>query len=287
MIIEVRDEVITLSGALTKNVASALNPVLRRQMLPYPSGLVLNLAGVTQMNADGAATVRDVATYLGKIVPGARLIVAGAKPPVARSLPSTAISSVGTVGEARAHLSPALPDFSREAVLAVPPPRSESRVLVGTFGMATDEHAVAVACRLARSVAGDPVTGEPVATIHLARLITVPRDREPDGRDLELLETATKRLRQFALAVQANGCVGSVTVQVEQTRDPGSRLTDLSYDLGAAFLVVAFGANASAEDVELARYIVEHAPCEVIANRVPTAQLRESGDILLPTKESK
>lgn len=287
MIIEVRDEVITLSGALTKNIASMLAPVLRRQLVGHSSGVVLNLTLVTQANADGAATVRDAAAYVGKTVPGARLIVAGAKPPVAKLLMSAATPSVGTVAEAKGHLPPASLYFDRETVLAVPPPRSENRILVGTFGMATDEHAVAVACRLAGSVGCDPATGEPVATVHLARLITVPRDRQPDGRDQELLEAATKRLRQFALAVQENGCADSITTQVEQTRDPGSRLTDLSYDLGATFLVVAFGANASAEDVELARYVVEHAPCEVIANRVPTAQLRESGDMVPVAKELK
>ncbi|MBC8140676.1 MAG: hypothetical protein H7Y38_04465, partial [Armatimonadetes bacterium] len=276
MIIEVRDEVITLSGVLTKNIASVLAPVLRRQLVGHPSGIVLSLAAVTQANADGVATVRDAAAYLRQIAPGARLIVAGAKPSVAKFLPSGA-SLVTTLAEARGQLLPVPPDSDPETVLAVPPPRSENRVLVGVFGMATDEHAVAVACRLAGSVAADPATGEPVATMHLTHMLTVPRDRELDGRDHALLETATKRLHQFARAVQENACVASITVQVERTRDPGSRLTDLSYDLGATFLVLAFGANASAEDVELARYVVEHAPCEVIANRVPTAQLREPG----------
>lgn len=277
MIIEVRDEVITPGGALTKNIAPTLTPVLRRQLLTHPGGIVLNLAAVTQASADGAASVRDVAAYLGKIAPAVRLIVAGAKPSVAKLLPS-GVSVAGTVAEAQGQLPPAPPGFDAETVLATPPPHGENRVLVGTFGMATDEHAVAVACRLAGSVGYDPVTGDPVATMHLARLMTVPRDRE--GRDLERVETATKRLRQFAVAVRESGCADSVTMQVEQTRDPGSRLTDLSYDLGATFLVMAFGANASAEDVELARYVVEHAPCEVIANRVPTAQLREPGNPL-------
>ena len=290
MIIEVQGDVLTLWGVLAKNSGEAVLPAVLRVLSRHPSGVVLDLAGVSQATPDGAAAVRDAGAHVARLRPGARLAITGAIPAVARVFAANhvlggAVTAVAGVADATSLLpatvpadtAPLTPDANRKRV-----------VLVALFGAATDEHAVAVACRLAESIASDPATGEPAAQMYLAHLFTVARDREiAPGVHGDAENAAQSRLRQLASAARTGGCVASVTTLMERTRDGATRLTDLAGDLGALFLVLAFGANATADEVELVRYVVEHAPCEVIVNRVPLSELREGDPAGVTQQEAK
>ena len=269
MILESRDAVITLWGVLTQNEWASLKPVLAQRLAEHPDGVVIDLGGVGQMTPEGAATFADARAFAGN---AAKIALAGATAHLGKTLGASATESVAQA-QVRFATNVNHPGERFQAG------RGKSGALVvALFGADTDEHAVAVACRLAGSVPSDTATGEPVVQMHLLRMWGVARDRAltpPTGDSV--YDGAALRLQQFAVAVQKNGCAASVATQIERTRDAGTRLVELAGDLEASFLVLAFGANASADDVDLARYVVEHAPCEVIVNRVPGTLIRADG----------
>lgn len=299
MIIEIRDEVVTLGGTLTKNQWAAVESALAMRLRHHPAGVILDLGGLTLVSPEGAQTFRDAVSHASRVVPGARLVLANVPANVARVLRGSgglgsSLAVASTVAEARASLNAAqtLMDQAggtQTTKSAANSDRAGTRrpeVIVALLGSDADGHAVAVGCRLAGAIPSDPRTREPVSRMHLAHVLIVPRDRSLLA-PMEAEESAVKRLAQLAASVKANGCVGSVVTQIERTRDGGIRLADLASELRAEFLVLALGTNASSEDVSLARYVVERAPCEVIVNRVPMANLRGEKPAILAMKEQK
>lgn len=297
MIVEIRDGVGTLRGGLTKNQEEAVLSATAIGLRNHPSGVILDLGDLTQATPEGAQILRAAAAHTARSVPGARLILANASVQVARVLrgsgnPDGVVAVAPSVAAARDILNSA-PASVGAAVEETAPDRtrvtSEVRqpiVIAGLLGSDADEHAVAVACRLAGTIPSDAQTGEPVARMHLARVLIVPRDRSLSA-PMDTEEHAVKRLTQFAFAVENGGCVASVITQVERTRDGGVCLTDLATESQAAFLVLALGTNASSEDVSMARHVVERAPCEVIVNRVPLSDLQGGDEALTSGKEQR
>jgi len=299
MILEIRDEVISLSGTLLKNQWATLESAMAVRLRHHPAGVVLDLGGLTQVSPEGAQTFREAAAHVTRVAPGARLMLANVPGNVQRVLRqsdglSSGLAIAGTVAEARASLAATADmmgttnsetSLSLNGKGAIEDSERHPIVLVGLLGTAADEHAVAVACRLAASVWPTQSSGEATARVYMAYVLTVPRDRSLLAPVGEEEETGVKRLKQFAAAAKATGYVASVVTQVERTRDGGIRLTDLANDLRATFVVLALGANASAEEIALARYVVEKAPCEVIVNRVPLSDLRSSADAGINGKE--
>ncbi|MBC8139542.1 MAG: hypothetical protein H8F28_26990 [Fibrella sp.] len=297
MIVEIRDEVATLRGGLTKNQGEAIVFALTMGLRHYPSGIVLDLGDLTQATPDGVQTLRNAATQIAQRIPGARLILANASPNVTRVLrgsgiPDASVALLPAVAEARTSLKNATPpaapaDEERDRNRARSEDSSRQPVVIaGLLGSGADEHAVAVACRLAGTIPSDSQTGSPVARMHLAHVLIVPRDRSLLA-PLDAEESAVKRLTQFAFAVEDGGCVASVITQIERTRDGGVCLTDLASELRAEFLVLALGTNASSEDVNMARYVVERAPCEVIVNRILLSDLQGGNEAVTSGKEQK
>ncbi|MBC8137869.1 MAG: universal stress protein [Fibrella sp.] len=294
MIVEIRDEVATLRGGLAKNQGDAIFFALTMGLRHRPSGMVLDLGDVTQATADGAQSLREAAARVTNLFPGVRLIPANASANITRVVSGNGISGpiVATVAEARATLK-SLP--SPAVLNGADSERGQRRadgssrypvVIAGLLGSEADAHAVAVACRLAGSIPSDTETGEPVARMHLAHVLIVPRDRSLLA-PLDAEESAVKRLTQFAFAVEDGGCVADVITQIERTRDGGVCLTELAGELRATFLVLALGTNASSEDVSMARYVVERAPCEVIVNRVRLSDLQGGDEAVTSGKEQK
>lgn len=288
MIVEIRDQVATLRGGLTKNQDEAISFAVNTGLRHHPSGMVFDLGDLTQATAEGVQAFRKMATHLVESAPEARVVLANASSSVSRILrgagvSGTAVSFAPTVADAKTYLkreevSASLPVGEKEwtsvrSQEGNPPPV----VIAGLLGSDADEHAVAVACRLAGTIPSDVETGESVARMHLARIVIVPRDRSL-AAPVEAEETTVKRLTQFAFAVEEGGCVATVVTQIERTRDGGIRLAEIANELRAQFLVLALGTNASSEDVSMVRYAVERAPCEVIVNRVQLADLQAAGD---------
>ncbi len=296
MIVEIRDDVATLRGGLTKNPQEAVVVALTRGLRHHPAGLILDGGDLTQANADGGAALQKAIAQVARLFPEARFVLANLSANITRTLrgsgiPSASVAIVPTITEARARLKDAAPN-------AVPGDAGEANarvggngerhpvVIAGLLGSDADEHAVAVACRLAGSIPSDTQSGEPVVRMHLARVLIVPRDRSLTA-PMDAEEAVVKRLTQFAVAVEDGGCVADVVTQIERTRDGGVCLTDLAGELRATFLVLALGINASGEDVSTARYVVERAPCEVIVNRVRLSDLGGGNDAVASGKEKK
>lgn len=297
MIVEIRDEVATLRGGLTKNQEEAIVFALVMGLRHHPAGMVLDLGDLTQATSEGAQTLRNAIAQIAQLIPEARLILANASAGVTRTLrgsgiPNASVAVTPTVVEARGILKSvraatghAGEDLNRNRVRV----EGDSRqpvVIAGLLGSEADEHAVAVACRLAGTIPSDTQTGEPVARMHLARVLIVPRDRSLLA-PMDTEDSAVKRLTQFAFAVEDSGCVASVITQIERTRDGGVCLTDLVSELRAEFLVLALGTNASSEDITMVRYVVERAPCEVIVNRVQLSDLQGGNEAVASGKEQK
>jgi hypothetical protein len=294
MIVEIRDQVATLRGDLTKNQEEAIAFAVSMGLRHHPAGMVFDLGDLTQTTSEGVQSFRKATTHLARSAPDARVVLANASANLSRSLRGAGFSGASvmfapTVAEAKTYLkSESAPagfpggEADRESVRAGD--AATPVVIAGLLGSDADEHAVAVACRLAGTIPSDAETGDSVARMHLARIMIVPRDRSL-AAPVEAEEATVKRLTQFAFAVEEGGCVATVVTQIERTRDGGIRLAEIASNLRAQFLVLALATNASSEDVSMVRYAVERAPCEVIVNRVQLADLQTGDEAVTSGKE--
>jgi len=176
MIIEAREDVVRLEGALDKNlwptIQAAANLLLRHHM----EGIIVDGSELTECSAEGAKTFRDAMDYIERY--RARIVVCNLPEcveDVVRAVPGvrSRLPIAETLEEARASLRLAGPMPSR-AVAGRPPLEILVPLLSGDSAAATT-----LACRLA-SAEGDGRK----ARLHLAYVLEVPRcpNRKPKPR---------------------------------------------------------------------------------------------------------
>ncbi len=259
MIVEIRDEVVTLSGTLRRNRWATLQSAVNVRLRHHPAGIVVDCGGLQLLTPEGARTFRDAAQHI--VAGGGRIVLANVPPEVMQVLRQTPnlgsqLPIAATVADARASLG-----------LEISRPRSVAgggtgtAVAAGLLGTEADSHAVAMACRLAYSMQ---------ATVYLIYLLVVPRnkpllaalgDQEEAARGaLERLEAAvrTARLRPAP--------------RVERTRDPAGRLVAVASEVRADAITLALPPGSSEELNALAEAVLARADCDVVINRLPAPQ---------------
>jgi hypothetical protein len=137
-------------------------------------------------------------------------------------------------------------------------------VVAGLLGTEADDHAVAVACRLAAAVGN--------ATVHLAYVLVVPRHvplLSALGPEEEEARAALERLTAGARAVRG---VSAVVPRLERTRDPAARLAEVAKMARATSLVIGLPADPPDDLKDVASALLIRAACEVVIDRLRPPQ---------------
>lgn len=276
MIVEIRDEVVLLSGSLQRNQWRTLESAVRVRLRHHPNGIVLDLGGLTDLNAEGAETFRDALSHFK--AQNKRIVVARVPADVMKSLRQSRdlvsqLPVATTIEEARSSLGLSMPTAMAEGRAA------SATILVGLLGSDADPHAVAVAVRLAQGAAtakseaahgkseGTGSSSAPSARVILVHALQVPRDRPLMASLGEEEEAATAALTRLHASVRA-ARVETVS-RIERTRDRAARLLAVAAEVKAGTIVLALGPEASEELAQLADTVLARAACEVIVNRLP------------------
>ncbi len=229
MIIEARDDTITLRGVIESNIWAAIQAAAALLLENHPTGIIIDCSALSKITPVGAETFADASTYITE--KNARIVVAGLAPElleIGRSVAGvrSQLPVCNTVDEARASL--------RFEELAPERGRAENAVVVPLLGdwQAALRHAL----RLAKTSGAD---------VHVVDLIRVPRtlpigtplpEREADGQ---------QRLEESAALLKAAGA--KHFEHVERVRSKAEGLVDFVHQLKANFLVVSIDCGGKAD----------------------------------------
>jgi len=267
MIIEARDDTITLRGEVKTNIWPAIQAAAALLLENHPTGIILDGSGLTKVTARGAETFADAFDFIA--AQNARIMVVGltdemievgqAVPGVRSQLPIAA-----NVDEARASL----------ALGELTPRRGKARVAGVVPILGNWRRAVYFADKLA--------IGEN-CEIHLVDLIKVPRTL-PIGSPLPERESAGQaRLEEAQGLVRKTG-LRSLS-HVERVRSE-TALEDFVQRLNGDFAVVSVdraGRNEPYMDESEALSLQEAAPFEVsLVKGAPSEPLRPPTNIVIP-----
>lgn len=255
MIVEIRDEVVALSGNLRRNQWPTLLSAVNVRLRHHPAGIVVDGGGLLSLTPEGAETFRDAAQHIARS--SARIVVANLPPDVMRVLRQvpnlrSQLPLAPTVAEARASLGLHLAPRHHQAG------DTAGDIVAGLLGTSADPHAVSVACRLGQSASG--------GRVHLVYLLQVPRHMpllSPLGSEEEAAGEALEGLNG---AVRAAGLVP--VRRVERTRHRATRLVEVAQEVHAEAIVFALPADGPEELTAMAEDILARAGCSVVVNRL-------------------
>lgn len=221
MIIEAREDTITLRGEIRSNIWPAIQAAAALLLENHPTGIIIDCSGLTTITPKGAETFAEAFRYIN--AHNARIVVAALAPDlleIGKSVPGmrSMVAVASTVEEARSSLS----------LEEVTPQRGKAR-LAGV---------VPVLGRWDRAVYyGDKLAIGENCEIHLIDLIKVPRtmpigtplpEREASGQDR--LASAVKLLRETGIKPYTH---------FERVRSKSQGLIEFVSQLGAQFAVVS------------------------------------------------
>jgi nucleotide-binding universal stress UspA family protein len=260
MIIEARDDVVLLEGALEKNqwptIQAAANLLLRQ----HAQGIIIDGSGVTRCSPEGAMTFRDAMNYIERY--RARIVVSNLPDCVmdtVRKVPGvrSRLPIAATLEEARASLS-----LTRSGVSHTPASRRQLQdILVPVFESGSSAAATALACRLVKDEGQN-------ARIHLACILEIPRHLPVTAPLPEEEAIATKVLRRAEKRVKQEGL--TPIAHVTRARDAGEEIIHQAEQLGANIIVLSYMPTEDTLDEGMSRVmrtVLDRAPCEVILNR--------------------
>lgn len=221
MIIEAREDTITLRGSITTNIWPAIQAAAALLLRNHPTGIIVDSAGVDHVTAKGAQTFEDAFRYIK--AHNARIVVAGLAPElleIGKAVPGvrSQLPLASTVEEARAslQLEEIKPERGRARIAAAVP-------LLGNWARAvylTDKLALGESCE-----------------VHLLDLIKVPLTL-PIGSPQPEREVAGQQ-RMEAARAEVQGMGLQSFGHVERVRSYSAGLADYVGRLGANYAVVS------------------------------------------------
>jgi nucleotide-binding universal stress UspA family protein len=265
MIIEVREDVVRLEGALEKNLWPTIQAAANLLLRQHAQGIIVDASGLLSCSAEGAKTFRDAMDYIERY--HARIVVAAVPIDVMESIRKvpgvrSRLPIATTIDEARTSLALAGSRRVRSQAGA----RQLQDVLVPLFGTVPIETATALACRLAKSGGQKP-------RIHLVYVLEVPR---------VLTLTAPLPEEEAIAAAAIEGAEGLVrreglvpVTYVTRTRDAGEEIIQQAKQMTANIIVLGYHRSEPPGGEMMDRVtktLIDHAPCEVILNRMPLPQ---------------
>lgn len=263
MIIDARDDVVTLEGAIEKNlwptIQAAANLLLRHNV----QGIIIDGSHITSCTSEGAFTFRDALDYIERY--HARIVVSGLPNDVMETLRSvpgvrSRLPIAGSIDEARNSLSLAGSRRSHAPASG----RQLNDILVPLAGAIPPETATALACRIAKSDGSHP-------KIHLVYVLEVPRILTLNAPLPEEESIALRVIAGAEAIVKREGL--SALTHVTRARDAGDEIINQAKQIGASVIVIGYIPIADAENdtfmVRVTRTLLNRAPCEVIINKLP------------------
>lgn len=279
MIIEARDDVLTLSGSLDKNLWPSIESAAGLLLRLHPRGILIDASGLTNITSEGAKTFLDGMAYIERYrarivlcrVPGAALDVIRNIPGVRSQVPISA-----TCEEARTslELAAAARERTGRGKRATSPDGKPRNVLVPLLnGSGSPREAVALALLLGTvSVATDPEEGagrSPLRPqITLSYILQVPRTMPLNAPSPEEEEVARAMLQEAQDALAAM----EITAQtdVARTRDIDEEIIAQAQRTRANLIVLTLPESAEQADSpfeELVASLLSKSPCEVVLRR--------------------
>lgn len=221
MIIEAREDTITLRGAIKSNIWPAIQAAAALLLREHPTGIIIDSSGVSKCTVKGAETFADAFEYIK--ANNARVVVAGLAPElveIGKAVPGVRaqLPLADTVEQARASLR----------LEEVAPHRGSARIAAVVPMVGDWRRAVFHADRLA--------LGEN-CEVHLVDLIRVPYSL-PQSAPMPEREVAGQSRVQAAMAlVRQTGLQGFS--HVERVRSYSAGLVDFTRILKADFAVAS------------------------------------------------
>jgi len=264
MIIEAREDVVQLEGALDKNLWPTIQAAANLLLRQHPQGIIVDGSSLTACSPEGAQTFREAMDYIERYrarivvsaVPEGIIEVIRAVPGIRSRLPIAA-----TVEEARASLRLARPGAAQGGSTR----RALQDILVPLLRADTPETSTMLACRLAKA-------GEQKARLHLAYILEVPRHLPLSSPLPEEEAVAAEALVAAQSWVQREGLLA--VPHVLRARDAGEEIVHQAGILASNMIVLSrcpSSADADEFMTRVMRTVIDRAPCEVILNKLPEA----------------
>lgn len=255
MIVEARNDTVTLLGALKKNhwqtIKAAANLLLKR----HPSGIIINCAGITECTEEGAETFGDAQTYIQKH--GARIVLCDIPEhvmEVLRRVPGVRSQLPVSCTMAQARASLGLPstyetsDTPPQKIVLLP-------VWEGMDAQYAAQHAL-------------HVSKDHQAVLHIIYILLVPQRLALSTPMPEQEERAYRTLTE--LEEMARRARVKVEKRVERCRDLARGIVTTAEQEQASHLVLGITPGDPATDNGFVSTILQRAPCEVLVVRAPT-----------------
>ncbi len=266
MIIQTKEDIVTLSGSLNKNLWMTIKAAANLLLTGHPAGIIIDCSGLTDISENGAKTfleaMRDIEGAKSRIMvvnlPDQVLKICKTVPGVRSQLPiadsiEEAHASLGLVSLAAA--------AERRSPAAMEAVKSANLILVPLLTNLNLTYGASIAARLSRQVK---------AEVRLVSFIEVPRSLPLNSPLLEEEQVARIALEQ---AVQGAKALGVTPIsQVERVRDAADGILAAIKTYHAETVVIgAVNAPAGAEGHDLFHEIVDillhRATCEVVIGR--------------------
>jgi len=229
MIIEAREDTITLRGAIKTDIWPAIQAAAALLLENHPTGIIIDCSAITQFTSPGARTFANALRYIH--AHNVRILLAGMSPElieIAKSVPEvrSQLPIAATVEEARSSLQ--LEELA---------PKRGKALMAGVVPMLGDwRTALRHASRLA--------LGEN-CEIHLVDLIKVPRTVALDTPQPEREIQGQSRLEEAKRMAQKFGLKSFV--HVERVRSDAGGLADFVRQLSADFAVVSLNGGDTSD----------------------------------------
>ena len=267
MIIETKDDVVRLSGSLTRNQWMTIKAAANLLLTNHPEGIIVDCSHLESISEDGAKTfleaMRDIEAAKSRILfvslPRQVLAVCKTVPGVRSQLPIA-----DTIEEARASLRMAnRPGVLREKSSAAPSDSAKRSltILVPIVANMELNYGAALAARLSRGSKSD---------IRLVYFLEVPRTLPLNAPLVDEEQSAERMLREAVASARQEG--SAATEHVERVRDAAEGILAAAKNYAVDILVLGATTEPLAgEEHETFHFLIDtlihRAPCEVIVGR--------------------
>jgi nucleotide-binding universal stress UspA family protein len=246
MIIEARDDVVTLSGRLETNLWLSIQAAAQMLLWGHPNGILINAKDITDCTQEGAKTFLDAIEYIERHK--ARIVICDASDSIMHVLKATPgvrsqISITSSIEEGRRSLEVATMERSKENVRKKASKSAQSHILGGER---LTEHSA---------------RPEDRPRVNLSYILTMPRS-VPLNAPMPEEESEAKRLFEEAEKLAPKYGI-NLEVSVSRARDAGDEIADLAKQIGAAKIVLVLPKDL---DNAVLWRVFEKAPCEVIVS---------------------
>lgn len=256
MIIEAREDVVTLWGNLNENYWPALQAAANLLLKQHPTGIIIDCGNLEKASGQGVQTFVDAMNYIQK--QGARILLADVPEDVMQVL--RAVPGAGSQLPVAKTIEEARQSLELQGVHPTPTQPTGQVLLVPVVDVLDWEHGIVLACRL---------VAEPYDEVHLVYLLEVPLS-QPLGAALPEAEEHAKGLLQRGRAL-ARDCGVTAAVHVERTREVGAGILQAAKELKASVIITGVRPADGAADPRQERVLatlLQKAECEVVIDRV-------------------